>query len=101
MSYSAMSSPLFDEKAYVSAALHKVYWDYANSIRNVIYRHYMSEIGNDAEKEAAIFESYRNSGETAYISLYELLYFKVDKAIDNGEMDVYYADNDVEIIFDV
>jgi len=101
MSYSAMSSPLFDEKAYVSAALHKVYWDYANSIRNVIYRHYMSEIGNDVEKEAAIFESYRNAGETAYISLYELLYFKVDKAIDNGEMDVYYADNDVEIICDV
>jgi hypothetical protein len=61
----------------------------------------MSEIGNDAEKEAAIFESYRNSGETAYISLYELLYFKVDKAIDNGKMDVYYADNDVEIICDV
>jgi hypothetical protein len=61
----------------------------------------MSEIGNDVEKEAAIFESYRNSGETAYISLYELLYFKVDKAIDSGEMDVYFPDNDVEIICDV
>ncbi len=101
MSYSTMSSTLFDEKAYISEALRKVHWDYASSIRIILYRHYMSEIGHDLEKEAAIFESYRKAGETFHISLYEILYFKVNKAIDDGEMDIYYDDNEFDIICDV
>lgn len=95
MSYSTMSSTLFDEKAYISAVLEKVYWDYGNSILSIIYHHYMEEIGRDVEKEKAILDSYRNAGETFHKSLYDILYFKVNKAIDNGEMDVYYECADV------
>lgn len=92
-----MSSTMFDEKAYISSVLEKIYYDYGNSILSIIHRHYMTEIGKDAEKEEAILATYRDAGDTLHKSLYDILYFKINKAIDDGEMDVYYECADVEV----
>jgi len=85
-----MASNTFDEAKYISAALEKIYYDYSTRIDRVILDHYMLEIGNDLEKEAALLESYRKEGMATHRTLYDILYFKVNKAIDGEEMESYY-----------
>jgi len=90
MAYTMMTSTTFNEAKYISAALEKIYYDYSTRIDRIILDHYMLEIGHDLEKEAALLESYRNEGKATHGTLYDILYFKVNKAIDGEEMESYY-----------
>ena len=93
MPYSPMTSTTFDEATYISTALAKIQCDYSTRIDRIILDHYMVEIGHDLEREAAIYDSYRSKGETPYRSLYDILYFAVNKAIDSDEMHSFYLDD--------
>lgn len=93
MPYLPMPSTTFDEATYISTALAKIHYDYSSRIDKIILDHYMEEIGHDLEREAAIYESYRSKGETPYRSLYDILYFAVNKAIDSEEMYSFYPDD--------
>lgn len=94
MPYSTMTSTTFDEATYISAALDKIYYDCAKCIDRIILDHYMQEIGHDLAKEAAIFESYLSTANTPYRTLYDILYFKVNNALDSEEMGAYYSQDD-------
>lgn len=93
MTYLEMASTTFNEKTFIAEVLKTYYYDYAESINTIFARHYFREFGNDIEKKNATIESYTKTGEYQIRTLYDILYFKVNKAIDDGEMDVYYGDH--------
>lgn len=93
MTYSSMASTSFNEKLFISEVLKAIYYDYATSIDRIVARYYMIEFANDIEKKNATIENYRKTGEFPLRSLYYILYFKVNKAIDDGEIDMYYGNS--------
>ena len=88
-----MTSTTFDEASYVRNILEEIYYNASMKIDRIILNHYMKEIGDDQEKEAALFESYRKEGKATHNTLYDTLYFKVNKEIDGDGMSCYYADD--------
>jgi|694.fasta_scaffold33703_3 hypothetical protein len=85
MTYSAMASTTFNEKTYISKVLKAIYYEYTMSIDKIITHFYMLEFGNDVEKKQATLEAYHKAGELKTKTLYSILYFKINKAIDTGE----------------